>query len=151
METSQAPDQERGISSGPKMLYWVKRIDEKKIQLWAAISRRDQPGGLSDGLSLEKRSEKPEGKMQRRCLRQKTNKKRSNFNLYLGSHRIAALSLFTSAFSENTDVSTTELNRKPRLQFSCQWTKHSLHGHKWKLAFIFLHIRDIAAAKVALQ
>lgn len=32
-ETSQAPDQEKGLSSGPKMHYWVKRIDEKKIQL----------------------------------------------------------------------------------------------------------------------
>lgn len=32
-ETSQAPDQEKGPSSGPKMHYWVKRIDEKKIQL----------------------------------------------------------------------------------------------------------------------
>lgn len=69
----------------------------------------------------------------RRCLRQKTNKKRSNFNLYLGSHQIATLSLSTSAFSENTDVSTTELNRKPWLQFSCRWTKHSLQGNKWKV------------------
>lgn len=40
-----------------------------------------------------------------------------HFNLYQGSHRIAVLSQFTSAFSSNTDVFTTELNRKSPLQF----------------------------------
>lgn len=64
--------------------------------------------------------------MQRRprhCLRQKTNKKDPilifiwayiGSLLYLCSHRL---------FSENTDVSTTELNRKPRLQFELPMDK----------------------------
>lgn len=69
---------------------------------------------------------KARGKMQRRprhCLRQKTNKKDPilifiwayiGSLLYLCSHRL---------FSENTDVSTTELNRKPRLQFELPMDK----------------------------
>lgn len=134
-EASRAPDHEKkALSSGPKMHYWVKRVDEKKDPIVSSYQPERSARRLYLTPHLWKREVKSQGGMQRRprrCLRQKTNKKRSNFNLYQGSHQIAGLSLFTSAFSENTDVSTTELNRKPRLQFSCQWTKHSLQANKW--------------------
>lgn len=134
-ETSRAPDHEKkALSSGPKMHYWVKRVDEKKDPIVSSYQPERSARRPYLTPHLWKREVKSQGGMQRRprrCLRQKTNKKRSNFNLYQGSHQIAGLSLFTSAFSENTDVSTTELNRKPRLQFSCQWTKHSLETNKW--------------------
>ena len=59
--------------------------------------------------------------MQRRCLRQKTNKK--DPILILIKPEIGSLFIYVHiAFSENSDVSTTELDRKPWLQLGLQWT-----------------------------
>lgn len=78
-ETSQAPGQEKGLSSGPKMHYWVKRIDEKKKR---SNCKQLSAGEISQAAYLTphlcKEKWKARGKMQRRprrCLRQKTNKK----------------------------------------------------------------------------
>lgn len=74
-----------------------------------------------------------------RCLRQKTNKKdpilifisaHIGSLLYLGSHRL---------FAENTDVSTTELNRKSRLHFQLPMDKNIPHRVIKKNFLIFLH------------
>lgn len=74
-----------------------------------------------------------------RCLRQKTNKKdpilifisaHIGSLLYLSSHRL---------FAENTDVSTTELNRKPRPHFQLPMHKNIPHRVIKKNFLIFLH------------
>lgn len=99
-QTSQAPDQENDLSSGPKMHYWVKRIDEKKDPIVSSYQQERSARRPIWRPISGKEKWKARGKMQRRplrCLRQKTNKKDPilificadiGSLLYLCSHRL---------------------------------------------------------------